>query len=588
MTRRISAVFVFFLFIFFLQKETVAVWIKKQGKWVWTQENVLGATSTDEVVYVVRSASPSPTPTPTDTPTPTPTPTDTPTPTLTPTPTRAAAAGPRSPGQAPTAVTVTSFRAQWAGNGVSITWATATEINNMGFNLYRSTDRNGTYTKINNPMIYSTCLGCITGANYSYTDIYISLNQTYYYKLQAVDSQNRDQMFGPESVTTPLPTATPTRVPTPTQIPTPTPLPCGTRYCTEQERCLRNVCRSFCAPDGSCLGDYYCTLPEGVCAPVAVAGVSASYAPQYPTATPPVGNNQIVPTTSGSGYSPYIYPTTLPTPTPAPTNIYPTRPPSSSTYFNNPNPDLPTPAPAITSIPSQLKGKASTIVIELPAAPASSSNPLAIAPTPASIILKGEDLKEIVIGAFKPVAAHAETPKGTTSQQIAQLTEKNNDLNIVIEKKQGTGIAISQQEFVIQKGPRSVTITSNSQNAGVLSIDQNDTKATVSMPISIDPTTNIMTIDTPTGPMKVSIMPDDAVAIVRQLKVINQNGTPNTVALEVRNNQLEYKIKAEKSEKLLWIIPVTIPRDIYVSADTGGVIAVKKSFLYGFISLFTF
>ena len=61
------------------------------------------------------------------------------------------------------------------------------------------------------------------------------------------------------------------------------------------------------------------------------------------------------------------------------------------------------------------------------------------------------------------------------------------------------------------------------------------------MSLSVNPSTNILAVDTPSGPMKVSIMPGDAMAIMRQLKVVDQTGTPRDILLEVRDKQLQYK-----------------------------------------------
>lgn len=127
------------------------------------------------------------------------------------------------------AVTVSSFTATAQGNQVLVEWTTATEISNVGFNLLRSTAQGGNYAKIagipsNNPM-------SLMGSSYSYTDGAVSIGQTYFYKLQSVDSNGRTEDFGPASVTlgTTNPPQQATNTPVPTGAPTATKSPAPTK-----------------------------------------------------------------------------------------------------------------------------------------------------------------------------------------------------------------------------------------------------------------------------------------------------------------------------------------------------------------------
>lgn len=121
-------------------------------------------------------------------------------------------------------VSIASFQAEWQGTQVKVTWITGTETDNAGFNLYRSTTANGTFTKLNATLIQSQCLGCINGATYTYNDSNVSATQSYFYKLQAVDFSGAQQDYAQlASVTASAPTATATPVNTPTLPPTASP-----------------------------------------------------------------------------------------------------------------------------------------------------------------------------------------------------------------------------------------------------------------------------------------------------------------------------------------------------------------------------
>ena len=127
------------------------------------------------------------------------------------------------------AVTVTSFEAQAGDGQVLILWSTGTEVNSSGFYVTRSTEQNGDYVRISG-FIASTG-DQLTGDDYDYPDTDVVNGTTYYYRLEAIDTSNRSEFFGPISalpgVATPTPTLTPTVDPnaSPTITNTPGPSP---------------------------------------------------------------------------------------------------------------------------------------------------------------------------------------------------------------------------------------------------------------------------------------------------------------------------------------------------------------------------
>ena len=79
-----------------------------------------------------------------------------------------------------------------SGLGVDLNWRTASEQDNLGFNLYRSTHREGDYTQINDMMIPSNTLG-----EYSYKDVNILSGTRYYYKLEDINISGTNGVYGP-------------------------------------------------------------------------------------------------------------------------------------------------------------------------------------------------------------------------------------------------------------------------------------------------------------------------------------------------------------------------------------------------------
>lgn len=80
---------------------------------------------------------------------------------------------------------------------VTIRWETAMEIDNAGFNLYRSDQEDGVYIKINESLI-SAEGNAAAGGNYSFMDN--PGDGIFYYKLEDVDYREASSVHGPISV----------------------------------------------------------------------------------------------------------------------------------------------------------------------------------------------------------------------------------------------------------------------------------------------------------------------------------------------------------------------------------------------------
>lgn len=95
-----------------------------------------------------------------------------------------------------TAVELLSFTATSQVRAVLLKWTTATEVNNAGFNLYRSTSVKGKRVKLNSQIIPAVP-GSIDGADYQYLDGGLQAQRFYFYWLEAVDLNGTTQVFGP-------------------------------------------------------------------------------------------------------------------------------------------------------------------------------------------------------------------------------------------------------------------------------------------------------------------------------------------------------------------------------------------------------
>ena len=97
----------------------------------------------------------------------------------------------------PTAVTLASFRATGTTENIVLNWETVSEIDNLGFNLYRATALHGGRIRINPDLIPSQAPGTATGAEYEYVDASVSEGVDYYYWLEMVDTHGGTALTDP-------------------------------------------------------------------------------------------------------------------------------------------------------------------------------------------------------------------------------------------------------------------------------------------------------------------------------------------------------------------------------------------------------
>ncbi len=86
----------------------------------------------------------------------------------------------------PLAVTLASFTAATAADGVTLAWETVSEADNAGFNLYRAGDETGPWVKLNAALIPAAAPGSSGGHAYTWTDATAAGNTAYVYRLEAV------------------------------------------------------------------------------------------------------------------------------------------------------------------------------------------------------------------------------------------------------------------------------------------------------------------------------------------------------------------------------------------------------------------
>ena len=107
----------------------------------------------------------------------------------------------------PTGVTLASFEATAQADHVLVTWETVSELNNAGFNLYRTETADPPSAADLLTFVPSQGPGSAQGFSYSYEDYSVAPGQTYWYWLEDVDFNGATTMHAPVSVVFGSPTA---------------------------------------------------------------------------------------------------------------------------------------------------------------------------------------------------------------------------------------------------------------------------------------------------------------------------------------------------------------------------------------------
>jgi uncharacterized repeat protein (TIGR01451 family) len=102
--------------------------------------------------------------------------------------------------QESTAIELAEFGAVIEPTGVKLTWRTASETDNFGFNVYRSERLNGARTKVNASLVEGQGTG--SGSTYTMTDFNVAPGKWFYW-LEDVDYDGTLTIHGPVIVTVP-------------------------------------------------------------------------------------------------------------------------------------------------------------------------------------------------------------------------------------------------------------------------------------------------------------------------------------------------------------------------------------------------
>jgi len=113
----------------------------------------------------------------------------------------------------PLAVELASFTATPQSRSIQVDWETVSEVDNVGFNLYRAESPGGRQIRLNASLIPSKGPGSPIGYSYSFVDRTARPGRTYYYWLEDLSVHGWYTKYGPVSAAIPPTIGVPRRTP---------------------------------------------------------------------------------------------------------------------------------------------------------------------------------------------------------------------------------------------------------------------------------------------------------------------------------------------------------------------------------------
>lgn len=224
----------------------------------------------------------------------------------------------------------------------------------------------------------------------------------------------------------------------------------------------------------------------------------------------------------------------------------------------------------------------------------------------------------LTLTASQLTVVHTQDEKNVLGKQkeAEQVSEKrtkvsfevhNDTVRTKVEQEDGVEIEMKDKDMDILKEEienelekKDIKLLHTSDDT--LTISKDSAAAVSKTPLSVDVSTKELLVQTPDGPMTVTVLPDQAIDRVMKTglittmdtvraddAVIQQTGTLSGVmALEYKNGQPVYTIKGSKSHKMLGIIPTSTPLTVFVSSVNGEIVETQQSVLSRIIEFISF
>lgn len=117
-------------------------------------------------------------------------------------------------------------------------------------------------------------------------------------------------------------------------------------------------------------------------------------------------------------------------------------------------------------------------------------------------------------------------------------------------------------------------------------IEGEHTRTVTDLPISVNEETDVLTVTTPAGEHEVAVLPDAAVQAAIDAGTAS-DVQHQTVRLLLRGDEVAYEVQGIKKLRFLGFFPLTTDITMFLSTQTGEVVATHQSWLDRVLSFFS-
>lgn len=160
----------------------------------------------------------------------------------------------------------------------------------------------------------------------------------------------------------------------------------------------------------------------------------------------------------------------------------------------------------------------------------------------------------------------------------------------------------SEAIFEIDEHKSKTRIKISTGSGDYLYFTRGNSAARTDFPLSINPDTNELIVTTSAGTKVVAVLPDQAVANMLAANVLDDINDPSdddlpssevedvqdSLELDERDGELIYKVDGTSNQKILGLFKVKIRRQAIVSAETGELLDVERTFFQALLDLVSF
>ncbi len=169
-----------------------------------------------------------------------------------------------------------------------------------------------------------------------------------------------------------------------------------------------------------------------------------------------------------------------------------------------------------------------------------------------------------------------------------EISSEGGKLSIKAKEENGTEVQLQENSLdKINEALKNEDIGIATSSGKGLLIRKGQFEAETHFPVSINPTTNQLTVTTPAGVKTVAVLPDEAVNNLLKQKYIDSvaSSSANTgIVLGLLNNEPAFQIQGVDNRNLFGLFPISVDKTSYVSAQNGQVLKVNQTFLSQLLS----